>query len=155
MTHFHHWTNLQPNHKHTHSLELWGRLLKKPLRRVASHSMLSCRLARAFRSLTSLRISFWGISLSPRFPVKTSDSLANATLRETDEEIMNICVLTCAFPSSPSHNHSRSWCWASQAHSDEWCSSKSIKSVFSLTSSTTGLWWMWEKKIHAAHFWAL
>lgn len=65
------------------------------------------------------------------------------------------CVLTCAFSHPPSHNHSSSWCWASQAHSDEWCSSKSIKSVFSLTSSSTGLWWMWEKKIHVAHFWAL
>lgn len=64
-----------------HSPCVCGKAAKKALRRPASHSMLSCRLARAFRSLTSRRISFWGISLSPRFPVSTSDSLAKATLR--------------------------------------------------------------------------
>lgn len=49
--------------------------------------MLSCRLARAFRSLTSRRISFWGISLSPRFPVSTSDSLAKATLKKERKKV--------------------------------------------------------------------
>lgn len=65
-----------------HSPCVCGKVAKKALRRAASHSMLSCRLARAFRSLTSRRISFWGISLSPRFPVSTSDSLAKATLKK-------------------------------------------------------------------------
>lgn len=92
-TRWHAFTNAQTD-KYTDSLELCGRLLKKLLRRVASHSMLSCRLARAFRSLTSLRISFWGINLSPRFPVKTSDSLANAALRETKWKVMNISIIS-------------------------------------------------------------
>lgn len=69
-----------------YSLCVWGKLAKNVLRRAASHSMLSWRLARAFRSLTSRRISFWGINLSPRFPVSTSDSLAKATLSTVEKK---------------------------------------------------------------------
>lgn len=62
---------------------LWDveRLEKAALVRPASHSRLSCRLAKALRSLTSRRISCWGISLSPKFPIRTSDSLPKAALK--------------------------------------------------------------------------
>lgn len=62
---------------------LWvdERLEKAALVRPANHSRLSCMLAKAFRSLTSLRISCWGMSLSPRLPMRTSDSLPKAALK--------------------------------------------------------------------------
>lgn len=49
--------------------------------RPANHSRLSCMLAKALRSLTSRRISCWGMSLSPRLPMRTSDSLPKAALK--------------------------------------------------------------------------
>jgi len=62
---------------------LWvaERLEKATLVRPANHSRLSCMLAKAFRSLTSRRISCWGMSLSPRLPMRTSDSLPKAALK--------------------------------------------------------------------------
>lgn len=68
------------------SPDVWGKLVKNALRRAASHSMLSWRLARAFRSLTSRRISFWGINLSPKLPVSTSDSFAKAALNDAESQ---------------------------------------------------------------------
>lgn len=62
---------------------LWlpERLEKAALVRPANHSRLSCMLAKAFRSLTSRRSSCWGMSLSPRLPMRTSDSLPKAALK--------------------------------------------------------------------------
>lgn len=62
---------------------LWEaeRLEKAALVRPANHSRLSCMLAKALRSLTSRRISCWGMSLSPRLPMRTSDSLPKAALK--------------------------------------------------------------------------
>lgn len=62
---------------------LWDaeRLEKADFVRPASHSRLSCMLAKALRSLTSRRISCGGMSLSPRFPIRTSDSLPKAALK--------------------------------------------------------------------------
>lgn len=69
------------------SILLWvaERLEKAALVRPANHSRLSCMLAKAFRSLTSRRISCWGMSLSPRLPMRTSDSLPKAALKCKNE----------------------------------------------------------------------
>lgn len=74
------------NHRHQWYL-LWDveRLEKADFVRPASHSRLSCMLAKALRSLTSRRMSCGGINLSPRFPIRTSDSLPKAALRNKAE----------------------------------------------------------------------
>ena len=66
---------------------LWDveRLEKAAFVRPANHSKLSCMLAKALRSLTSQRMSCGGINLSPRFPIRTSDSLPNAALHNKSE----------------------------------------------------------------------
>lgn len=66
---------------------LWDveRLEKADFVRPANHSKLSCMLAKALRSLTSRRMSCGGINLSPRFPIRTSDSLPKAALQNKSE----------------------------------------------------------------------
>lgn len=66
---------------------LWDveRLEKADFVRPANHSRLSCMLAKALRSLTSRRMSCGGINLSPRFPIRTSDSLPKAALQSKPE----------------------------------------------------------------------
>lgn len=70
-----------------HQYLLWDveRLEKADFVRPANHSKLSCMLAKALRSLTSQRMSCGGINLSPRFPIRTSDSLPNAALHNKSE----------------------------------------------------------------------
>ena len=70
-----------------HQYLLWDveRLEKADFVRPANHSKLSCMLAKALRSLTSQRMSCGEINLSPRFPIRTSDSLPNAALHNKSE----------------------------------------------------------------------
>ena len=77
-------------HRSPHSSHLlWeaDRLEKADFVRPANHSRLSCMLAKALRSLTSRRMSCGGINLSPRFPIRTSDSLPKAALKSKPETL--------------------------------------------------------------------